>query len=53
MFFKKQMFSLTITAHIGTEILVREGRLHRYNERKNQGSKKSEKKDWKKPNTIL
>lgn len=48
MFFKKQMFSLTITAHIGTEILVREGRLHRYNERKNQGSKKSEKKDWKK-----
>lgn len=47
MFFKKQMFALTIAACIETEILVREGRLQRYNERKNQVSKKSERKNWK------
>lgn len=34
------MFALTIAAHIETETLIREGRLHRYNERKNQASKK-------------
>lgn len=53
MVLKKQMFALTIAACIETEILVREGRLHRCNDRKNQGSKKSERKNWKKQHYMV
>lgn len=54
MFFKKQMFALIIAACIETEILLREGRLQRYNERKNQVSKKKKwKEELKKPTLFI
>lgn len=34
---KKERFVLTITTHTETEFLVREGRLHRFKENKDQG----------------
>lgn len=41
MFFKKQMCVFTITTHTETELLQREGRLHRFKERQNQGPAKT------------
>lgn len=47
------MFALTIAAHIETETLVREGRLHRYNDRKNQASRKKWKEKLKTPTLSI